>query len=76
MHDTTHPLPNATTPALLLALLALACGDPRPTSMEDPGTEAVQWVESGATLLDVRTPGEFASGHVRGAINIPVQDLA
>lgn len=26
-------------------------------------------------LLDVRTPGEFVSGHVPGAINIPVDEL-
>lgn len=26
-------------------------------------------------LLDVRTPGEFAAGHVPGALNIPVDDL-
>jgi len=26
-------------------------------------------------LLDVRTPSEFASGHIPGAINIPVDDL-
>jgi len=32
-------------------------------------------VQKGAYLLDVRTPEEFASGHVTGAINIPVQDL-
>ncbi len=28
------------------------------------------------TLIDVRTPGEFASGHVAGAINIPVDQVA
>lgn len=28
------------------------------------------------TLLDVRTPEEFAAGHVPGARNIPVQELA
>lgn len=35
-----------------------------------------QRVAAGALLLDVRTTGEFASGHVDGARNIPVQDLA
>lgn len=33
-------------------------------------------VADGARVIDVRTPGEFASGHVNGAINIPVQSLA
>ncbi len=32
-------------------------------------------VAAGATLLDVRTREEFASGHVPGARNIPVQEL-
>lgn len=36
---------------------------------------ARQLVEGGALLVDVRTPGEFASGHIGGAVNIPVQDL-
>lgn len=27
------------------------------------------------TVVDVRTPGEFAGGHVKGSINIPLQDL-
>lgn len=30
----------------------------------------------GALVLDVRTREEFASGHVLGAVNIPVQELA
>ena len=44
-------------------------------------TTSVQWHEladrmaSGATLIDVRTPGEFNAGHIEGAINIPVDDL-
>jgi phage shock protein E len=33
-------------------------------------------VAAGALLLDVRTPMEFADGHVQGAKNIPVQELA
>jgi phage shock protein E len=33
-------------------------------------------VAKGALLLDVRTPAEFAEGHIPGAKNIPVQELA
>ncbi len=32
-------------------------------------------VEQGALLLDVRTPSEFAEGHLARATNIPVQQL-
>lgn len=37
--------------------------------------EARKWVSEGAVLLDVRTPAEYAEGHLPGAINIPVQEL-
>jgi phage shock protein E len=39
------------------------------------GADARRIVDEGARLLDVRTPQEFASGHLPGAINIPVQEL-
>lgn len=32
-------------------------------------------VEEGAVLIDVRSPGEYAGGHVEGALNIPVGEL-
>lgn len=44
-------------------------------------TPTLQWHElagalaSGATLVDVRTPAEFAAGSIPGAMNIPVDDL-
>lgn len=28
-----------------------------------------------ATIVDVRTPAEFAGGHVNGSINIPLQEI-
>ena len=32
-------------------------------------------VKEGAQIIDVRTSGEFASGHIKGSINIPLQVL-
>ena len=40
------------------------------------GEDAKRLVASGARLVDVRTPEEYAAGHIDGAINIPVQQLA
>jgi len=34
-----------------------------------------QLLDKGAQLIDVRTPGEFKQGHLKGAINIPLQTL-
>jgi rhodanese-related sulfurtransferase len=39
------------------------------------GARARALVDEGATLLDVRTGAEFRSGHVDGAINIPVAEI-
>ncbi len=39
------------------------------------GAEAKVFVQKGARLVDVRTPEEFAAGHIEGALNIPIADL-
>jgi rhodanese-related sulfurtransferase len=31
--------------------------------------------ESGVVTVDVRTPGEFSAGHIKGAINIDVEGM-
>lgn len=65
------------------ALLSAGCdtasggGASRTSGRHVDGAEARRLVEvQGALLLDVRTDGEWSSGHVDGATHIPVQDLA
>jgi phage shock protein E len=38
--------------------------------------QARQLVSEGALLVDVRSPEEFSAGHIEGALNIPVGELA
>jgi phage shock protein E len=33
-------------------------------------------IQAGAFLVDVRTPEEFESGHVRASVNIPLDQIA
>lgn len=33
-------------------------------------------LQNGAIILDVRTENEFKSGHVKGAVNIPLQQIS
>jgi rhodanese-related sulfurtransferase len=35
-------------------------------------TDLKATIEEGAFLVDVRTAGEFAEGHVKGSVNIPL----
>lgn len=32
-------------------------------------------IKGGATILDVRSPGEYAGGHVKKSVNIPLDQL-
>lgn len=34
-----------------------------------------EYLANGWSLIDVRTPGEYASGHIEDATNIPMQEV-
>jgi rhodanese-related sulfurtransferase len=70
------------TPVLLLTLALTACGDvpqdSRPTSAAaavQAGAAEAQQPDAAVVYIDVRTPAEFASGHVTGSLNIPVEEM-
>jgi len=33
-------------------------------------------LQQGAIIIDVRTPGEFQSGHIKGSLNYPLDSLS
>ena len=41
-----------------------------------PKQDPKEWVARGATIVDVRSAGEFASGHAPKSINIPLNNMA
>ena len=40
-----------------------------------PKTDYAELVKQGAIILDVRSKGEYNGGHIKGSINIPVDQL-
>jgi len=40
-----------------------------------PKVDYAALVKNGASIIDVRTPGEYQTGHIKGTINIPLQSL-
>lgn len=64
-------------PALLLAAVAFAAAAAGPAAIEPGALGArIAWADRSLVVLDVRTPAEFAEGHLPGAINIPHTELA
>jgi len=55
----------------VMSWMGLGSGTRRADSLR-----AHELVEQGALLLDVRTREEFANGHLPGAVNVPVGELA
>jgi len=40
-----------------------------------PGANYSELVKNGATIVDVRTKGEYMGGHIKGSINIPLNAI-
>ncbi len=40
-----------------------------------PSADFDQLMAMGAKIVDVRTPGEYAGGHIQGSVNIPLNLL-
>jgi phage shock protein E len=40
-----------------------------------PKVDMGELINSGAVIVDVRTKGEYAGGHVKGSVNIPLDQL-
>jgi rhodanese-related sulfurtransferase len=61
----------------IVLLFALLAGCAQAEWKETPAQELLQRQAAGEKILlvDVRTPEEFAAGHVPGAINLPVDRI-
>ena len=62
--------------ASLVAAGALAAGPALVPISQDTLLERQQKGDEAAFVLDVRSPEEYASGHVPGAVNIPYDQIA
>lgn len=40
-----------------------------------PAENYAELMKNGALIIDVRTPGEYATGHIKGSMNMPVDSL-
>ncbi len=41
-----------------------------------PKVNIGELIANGAVIIDVRTRGEFSSGHAKGAVNVPLDQLS
>ncbi len=47
----------------------------QPAMASERAMQGWKLIEEGAVIVDVRTPAEFAQGHLEHALNYPVQEL-
>jgi len=64
---------SVVTVAAAAALVLAACGSPEAVHTVDAAAFSKQAQTAGVTVIDVRTPDEFAAGHIENAINIDVE---
>ena len=62
----------------LISVLVAGCGASASAERISPDAYMEQFVDTNTEylLIDVRTPSEFDSGYIEGAINIPVDQIA
>jgi phage shock protein E len=41
-----------------------------------PKVDYKDLIKNGAQIIDVRTSGEYASGHIKGSVNIPLNSIS
>lgn len=59
----------------LLSLSSVAIVPPSANAADQQPQVAWEKIASGAMVLDVRTPEEFATGHLANAVNIPFEQV-
>lgn len=67
----------------ILAIALVACAFALPAAAAGPASiepkalgERIAWADQALFVLDVRTPEEYAAGHLPGAVNIPHDQLS
>ena len=40
-----------------------------------PATDYAALLKNGAVIVDVRSPGEYAGGHIKGSKNMPLESI-
>ena len=64
---------NWTTTLIIAAIVAVFFMIKR--SAQISPKDALEKLKNGALVIDVRSPGEFGSGHLTKAINIPLDEI-
>jgi rhodanese-related sulfurtransferase len=72
---TANPYLVTATVLMLIAVVAFELRLRARAGFEVSVAETVRMINSGATVVDVRDPARFATGHIIDAVNIPPAEL-